>query len=224
MSLVREAVSGLRPTCLLAFALFALVRPERAGASPIRFVFQGTVEQSTTRGINVGDPFTGTLSYDTDLPRPAPQKPNVGTYTAPAPFHGIQLQVEVGSRTFKIDDPDFAGIVVARGTEIWGGPSHDFFQATISDATGGRDISLLLGGLPGKTFTTTALPTDMNMSMFPNGSLLSFTDNSVIDPDTWAGASFGGPVTSLTPVPEPSVLAVFALAALGYGLRRRTGR
>src|SRR5262245_49772241 len=125
MNLVRKTMSGLRPACLLAFVLLAAVRPERAGASPIRFAFTGTVEQSTVSGINAGDPFTGTLSYDTDLPRQDPRDPNVGAYAAPEPFDLIRLRVEVGSQTFEIADPGFAGIVVAHNTEIWGPSTYD---------------------------------------------------------------------------------------------------
>ena len=84
MSLSHKMLSGNGLAFLSAFVLLTMVWPERAGAIPITYNFTGAVTESyNLSGVNAGDPLSGTLSYDTDIPPysspdepPTPERPS----------------------------------------------------------------------------------------------------------------------------------------------------
>lgn len=234
MSLSRKMFSGHGLAFLSAFVLLTMVRPHWAGASPITYNFTGTVNESIRiSGVNAGDPLSGTLSYDTNLiPNPPPDPSNPGSisgYEAPPGTNLISLQVKVGSQTFGIDNPGHAGVLVAHDYSdgfFFGTPS-DFFLVSIEDAL--KQFNFHLTALPGQAFTSTDLPTSLDLTKFTLdlGNGIGFVDNSQLDAD-FLPVLLDGSITSLTVVPqlvpEPSTLALFTLAIFGYGVRRLNGR
>src|SRR3954451_17665777 len=101
MGLSHKMFSGQGWAFLSAFVLLTMVGPVRVGAIPITYNFTGTVSDSIIDGVNAGDPFSGTLSYDTDLApvsTPGPSNPfpsdppTLGAYQAPAGTNLIGLQ------------------------------------------------------------------------------------------------------------------------------------
>jgi hypothetical protein len=230
MRLGRTMDSGHKLAFLLAFVLLAMVRPEWVAASPITYDFTGTVPASSgIDGVNAGDTFSGTLSYDTDLvpvstpdySNPFPNDPpTLGVYQSPAGTNLIGLQIKVGSQTFGIDNPGTAGVLVAPSlSDDVFGTSSNFFMVTVADATEQKIIEFHLASPPGPVLTTADLPTSLDLSKFTGDNGIFFSDTSA-DPDTIDSPFFEGSLTSLTPVPEPSTLALFTLAIFGYGFRR----
>jgi hypothetical protein len=235
MRLGRKWFFGHGLASLSAFVLLTVMGPGSAGAFPIRYDFTGTVAASSgIDGVNAGDSFSGTLSYDTDLvpvstpdySNPFPSDPpTLGVYQSPAGTNLISLQIKVGSQTFGIDNPGSAGVLVAPSLydDVYGTTSSSFFMVTVADATEQKIIEFHLAEPDVPVLTSSDLPTSLDLSKFTGDNGIFFTDTST-DPDTLDSPFLEGSFTSLTPVPEPSTLAFFTLAIFGYGFRRVYGR
>jgi hypothetical protein len=224
----------MRPTQGLAFpvalALLAVVRPGYAGASPVSLNFAGTVSETNISGVNVGDSFSGTLSYDTSLVPEPPSDPSdplpVKFYEVPAGSNLISVQLKVGSQTFGVDNPDSSSALVAHNYSAPGSaPPIDFLVVSQSDALSEKQISVAFNML-GPAFPSDDLPTVFDLSKLdPAQSGFAYYDSTQVDANT-SSAVLKGSITSLTAatVPEPSTLAVCTLAIVGYGLARLNGR
>jgi hypothetical protein len=90
-------------------------------------------------------------------------------------------------------------------------------MVTVADTTGQKIIEFHLASPPGPVLTSTDLPTSLDLSKFTGDNGIFFSDTSQTDLDS---PFFEGSFTSLTPVPEPSALALLTLAIFGYGFRR----
>src|SRR5262249_24198403 len=165
---------------------------------------------------------SGTLSYDTDIPPySSPDGPDPSTsirgYRAADGSNDVSLQFTVGSRTFAIENPPVAGVVVAHNysDDFFFPTPSDFLLVSVSDANGRKSLDFNLAGLPGQALDSIDLPTSLDLSRFTENHGISFRDGTQTDPDTLVSPFLEGSITSLTPVPEPSTLALLTLAIFG---------
>ena len=210
----------------VALALLAVARPHYAGASPVSFNFTGTVSETNISGVNVGDPFSGTVSYDTSLvadPPPDPSSPPPWKfYEAPAGSNLISVQFKVGSQTFGVDNPDSSSALVAHNYSFPdGSPPIDFLVVSQSDALAEKQLSVAFN-MSGPAFPSDDLPTVFDLSKLdPAQSGFAYYDSTQVDANT-SSAVLKGSITSLTAatVPEPSTLAVlrWRSSAMGSGV------
>ncbi len=183
---------------LCAVVLSAVMSSRASAALPIEFEFTGVYTQTSGTIYFPGDIFTTTVRFDPDWPDAEPS-PTDGeyeylTWTVPAPTSTTPFVLEGGFNGF---GGIFTGLTDVSSTWL---------------VNNGFVYSMAVV-LPPGTFTTDALPTNLDLS------IATRTEFSAFNPST--SLNLKGNLTSLVvrTVPEPSgVGGVFAAA--GLSLRR----
>ena len=208
-------VAGLAITALSAI---------NADAGQVTVNFTGTVMQadaSSFPGAAAGDSFSGTFVYDSSQPIDPPGTENPGVYTFLPPLaSGLGMSVTIGGVTYAAETSDLMQIQIANDV---GGATPDAFVATAFINVGGvaKRVDFGLGDSTGTVFSSTALPTSLDLSKFDSGvfEVLGATGSPHL---------FDGTINvGLASVPEPSSGMLLGLGVLGAGvwsLRRRRSR
>jgi hypothetical protein len=181
-----------------------------ANAASVTFDFSGEVTYGGSLS-TIGSPVTGSFSYDTNA-APSISFGNFANYSFSAPFG---ISAAVNGHTVE------ASLLSVTVVNNFGGNVEDTFEVDASQlfvdgvSYPNGSFGFVLASEPGHTgvFSSTALPSSLNVAAFdagpslnygflqrdggPTGTLLQFSVNSI---------------TSNSPVPEPSS---FALTALG---------
>lgn len=195
-----------------------------AQASPLTFNFSGSLDLSGSGGAAV-NPFSGSFTWDTaKAPVPGGGDANSELYE----FEAIQLIFNGVARTL---GPGSAGVYVFNDADPFlTGTTVDglLFLAgldtnvTIGGITGDTVLVLSLSG-PSTTWTTLTLPTDYSfLSSLTNG--LSAVSLEVPFGGDENDIILGTGSFAVTPVPEPSTLALTAIGLAGVVARARRGR
>jgi len=211
----------MNTTCKALFAygmacVLLLGTMEPAAGSIVTFEIGGTLtEVSGPSGLVVGDLFSGMFSYSTgQIGMNVPGSGDITRYL----FESYTLTVK-------------GQTVTATGGDIgvYNIPGFDHFKLNDTSAgvvTGSMNgiqvsqLSLALTDLTGNVFTTTSLPTTLDLENFAD---LRRIDITFSDGTNGNGSAFGG-ITSLNAVPIPAALWLFGsgLAAMAGLARRRT--
>ncbi len=229
----------MRPSILSITALVVLASVGRVNAESVTFAFTGTVED-VFDGLNELDnsvvpgttTFTGYYTFHTDVPNTAePQdEGQPGLYHHDAPPAGVRI--EVGNYIFRTVSatPDF-DVIVNNEVGITGADEYGFLSRN-NEALGLRpgapvdrlNISWFASTFRESPLDSAALPlTPPDLLLFDSNQL---TIKGECTPCLGPAAYFtiGGPLTSLTLVPEPSIVGLAAFSLLGlalHGWRRR---
>ena len=181
--------------------------------------FSGTVTMVDTAvisGTKAGDPFSGKLVYDDSTPADSPAG-NPQSYTTPPPLaSGLGITLSVGGNTYAAETGDLMQLKVGNNLA---GMYPDVFTA-VSDVDVGGSATLASFGLAdttGTVFSSTALPTSLDLGKFDVGK---FTLGSGQEQEIFEG------VITLQSVPEPSsvILLGFAVLVGACVVRRRVFR
>jgi hypothetical protein len=163
LNLLRSSSAVLRVAIILAALL------QSSSAAPVSFGFTGYIALANdplkmVSGVEIGTPFTGTLTYDSALTRPPSDTPSPHTeYYNFTNAAGLTLVVQVGSHTFigTAKTLGQAGIIIydnygEDSMEVWLNPSQTKQNGVTSSPEythGGVGIRL-------KDFTETAYTSD----------------------------------------------------------------
>jgi hypothetical protein len=215
--------TGVRWIGLIA-VLVCCVSPARA--TPITYAFRGTLSQL----YNGSSQFSGTFTYDTDLPL----NPNVQPYPGWSYYSGVPANTSEPplSLTFNLGNTPSSSFGTMQNIEMivthTQGDYDGFYiegQLSNSNSGGGQSVFANIGmvndnSIQNGPFTSTNPPLSLNLASFSMGAQLDIT----ISPSNGQGATYIGTITSLveTPAPEPASLLVFGV--LGAGLWRRHRR
>jgi hypothetical protein len=201
----------------LSFTLILLAswgRPAEAGS--ITDVFTGTVtDPSGVAGATVGEPFTGSFTYDPD-----DLSPVQSSFSTSSPW--FDLEIHLGPNVFTTAESSLRQILGPAPTGSGGTDFTAYVQNLpfVSGVT--RTLGLELYAPPGAPYPYTSPPSPLDFSRFAWGRIY-------ITPPLYAGSSetfpdLVGSITSFQQqVPEPSSLTsiVTGLTGLALLLRRR---
>ncbi len=199
-------------TCLVCGASPAL-------ATPITYSFSGTLAQP----YNGSTQFSGTVTYDTDLP----MNPQVQPYTGWSYYLGTPpVSTEPpASLTFTLGGTSSSSLGPVSNVEVivshtQDNDSFNLFQQ-FSPANGlpawanfGISNNNLVQSAP---FSSTALPGSLNRPDFSNGAQLTF---GVVN-NSGSEQIFSGTISSMVATPEPASLVIFGILGAGLWASRR---
>jgi len=223
----------IRVSTVLALVLalpFWLAGP--AQATPVQFLFSGTLN-SVTPGLplfQVGNPFSGTFTYESSTTANPGSIPQQAFYNALTDFT-VTIQIVPNAITFSTSKSAPSGApnsVVIENHEAGGG-GIDVFRVQALPPFSGSNLPLFLvtsavvalqdnsASVFGPDDTIVPLPTSLNLSQFSSELFgLNFANS--------AGDQFQarGPLNNLvrTPVPEPTTLLLFGSTIAVLGLAR----
>jgi hypothetical protein len=200
----------------VAALLITLFSSLGAVAGLVTVDFSGTVgkvDTSKIPGTKVGDSFSGTLVYDSDTPLTTPGT-NLARYTASEPLPAkMGITLTVGGTTYGAELDHVMQLTVVNDQM---GTSADAFTAFAFVNVGGVATSATFGleDKPGTVFSSTALPTSLDLSKFTLGTfILGPTDSPIL-----AGT------INLQSVPEPGSAVLLGIGALAGGFLVRWQR
>jgi PEP-CTERM motif len=212
-SLIRATLGVI--SVLLITAITAITA--EAGQVTVNFTATVTsVDSSVISGTAIGDLFTGTLVYDSSVPVDTPgANPAVYTTLPPLPSP-IGISVTVGGNTFGRVSNSVLQVQV--GNDLPGTFPDVFTAVSLVDVNGtSKFASFGVADTTGTVFSSTALPTSLDLSKFTNGVFQIGTSTSgvILTGDIHVGS-----------VPEPSSFMLLAIGILGSGIwaRRRFAR
>jgi hypothetical protein len=198
-------------TCLVCGASPAL-------ASPITYSFSGTLDQA----YNGSNQFSGTLTYDTDLPLNSQVQPYAGwSYYLGTPPVSTEppasLTFTLGGTSSSLGPVSNVEVIVSH---TQANDSFNLFEQ-FSPANGlpawanfGISNNNTTNPAP---FTSTDLPAGLNLSAFSNGAQLSFgvMNGSGLE------QVYTGTISSMVATPEPASVLIFGILGAGLWASRR---
>jgi hypothetical protein len=210
--------AGVRWLCVIA-CLVCGASP--ALASPITYSFSGTLAQP----YNGSTQFSGTVTYDTDLP----VNPQVLAYSGWSYYMGMppgSLEPPA-SVTFNLGGTSSSSLGPVSNVEVivshtQANDSFNVFEQ-FSPANGlpawanfGISNNNLTNPAP---FSSTDLPAGLSLPAFSNGANLTFG----VPNGDGSQQLFSGTITSMVAAPEPASLLVFGILGAGLWASRRAG-
>ncbi len=234
---------NLKRCSLAAVAGLALI-PAATHAAPMTYAFSGVVDGTFGTDVPQGTPFSGTLSYNPDLPRVATSadESKQGTFgfseeTALGTEAGIDASVDFGDiLSFVGEDPSSRTVTIQNGEGMADQPfdgsildssnpnldptrlTNDAFQVNVKESSGAL-FQFNLTDPEGEAFGSAGLPTTLDLDDFQVAYVL------YVSPDF--SGSVHGRITDLTliptstPGPNPSPQPVpepATLTVLGLGV------
>jgi len=200
-----------------------------ANAAPVSYAFSGTLDQP----YNGSSQFSGTFTYDTDLPL----YPGITPFPGWSYYSGVPADPTepVLSLTFKLGNTASSsfGNIVQDELVVAHTQSNDAFYINETFSyTGGQNLTANIGMVNNNLvyrgpFNSTAPPSSLSLTSFSMGAQL-------ILQGTTAGGQYEsvvGTITSLTPltggggppsVPEPASVLVFLVMGAGFAVHLRT--
>ncbi len=191
--------------------MITLISSRGAEAGLVTVDFSGSVsvvDTSLITGTKVGDSYSGTLVYDSSTPETSMSGADPATYTALPPLaSGLGITLTVGGKTYTAELGDTEQLTVAyhfMGTS-------DVFAATAYVNVGGSATLASFGvrDTTGTVFSSTALPTSLDLSKFTDGEF------------TLAGPPGGTNIfqgtINLQSVPEPASAVLLGAGGAGRG-------
>jgi hypothetical protein len=204
---------------ILGLAIAGL--PVSGSAALYEYSASGAIDFISNRNLlphpfSVGQAYTATFVFD-DSVADTDASPAVGRY----PLSLVSYTIDVGG-VYTSSHASPSGLVIL-GND---GSSDAFFVLTdAGDAVSGipfQDTVFILSGPAGSVFSSDAFPTSLALESFAGGGIWQLQwSNGSQDP-----LAVSGPLTSFTPVPEPStgLLVAAGLVALASRARRRSLR
>lgn len=188
-------------------------------ASPITYSFSGTLSQPYDGSTQ----FSGTVTYDTDLPLNSQVQPFTGwSYYMGTPPVSTEPPASVaftlgGTSSSSLGPVSNVEVIVAHTQD---NDSFNVFQQ-FSPANGlpawanfGISNDNLSNTPP---LSSTGLPTGLNLSAFSNGAQLTFGVMNGSGPEQ----VFTGTISAMVAAPEPASLLVFGILGVGLWAGRR---
>lgn len=208
---------------LVVVAGLSLAAPA-ANASPVAYAFSGVLDAADpSTGAAPGTPFSGTFTYDPAF-QPGPLMiEGSTTYMFSNSLLGrsvpdtSRITLNVGGKPV-FNEGDLNVGVTDTVNYHYTNPFTPSTNVGIGVVTPNLIMGLDLKSPSRSVDPTLALPTSLSLSEFPVATIELTTrgPNPIVD-------LYSGTITSLTPVPEPSVLALPALVGVGL-VARRFGR
>jgi hypothetical protein len=211
----------------LALVVSAWSIPARA-ASLVTFRFSGMIEDSSSSIVRVGDPFSGTFTYDLDAPNQAPLLPFPVVPNPPIGLYDLVLpQDSPVGMTFTLGPISYStqtslNVSVTNDDPLLG----DSLDVDSDGGVGGLVPPHVSGEIFLQDLTLTALsslqpPATLDLGAFLDSHEFSGTDGT-------RGGSFDGTILTLSSIAEPgsltlSVIGVSILLACRR-FRRRLSR
>jgi hypothetical protein len=194
---------------ILAASVIALAPTRSARAGMVTVDFSGSVTGVNTSafpGTAIGDSFSGKLIYDSSQAPSSAPGANPAVYTYAPPIGSLGISLTLGGTTFDAESGDAMQIQIANNFM-----GFDAFIATAFVNVGGTPtrVDFALQDLTAAVFSSTALPTSVDLSKFTKG-LFSV-------PGPTGGADLLDGKISLASVPEPSAAVLLGLGAVGAG-------
>lgn len=195
---------------LLAALVAAFVVHAKAYAQYVTYAFAGTIDQSDSPLVNVGDPFSGRFAYGLIYPDLSPHDPDFGQYQALAfASRGIVGMVYVAG-SVSVDATGFAiWNVVNAATDRF-----SFFSiASLRNPNAARG-SVHFEDPTGLVFSSDQVPLTLDLADF---AVRRFSGKG--QP---AGGTFSGEIDSLRLVPEPTSFGLTLVLLTAVAVTRRT--
>jgi hypothetical protein len=200
-----------------------------ANAAPVGYAFSGTLDQP----YNGSTQFSGTFTYDTDLPL----YPGITPFPGWSYYSGVPANPTepVLSLTFNLGNTPSSsfGSIVSDELAVTHTQTNDglYINETFSNA-GVQNLSANIGMVNNNLvyqgpFNSTDPPSSLNLANFSMGAQLTLTGT----PAGGLYENITGTITSLTPltggggppsVPEPSSVLVFLALGAGFTMQLRT--
>jgi hypothetical protein len=194
-----------------------------AESAVIRYDFSGTltsVDAPLTSNFAVGQPFTLSYTFDTNA------TPTAGSVTPGPGFADYAASGwKAETTTFLVSAP--AGTIRVTnnspGDEYLARPAAPVTTSRVPTGFRFSDVDLAYRDASGAAFGSTALPgSSSSLEALANRLFtLTFIEDATSTPKRVVG-SVGTLVAAPVPVPEPGILPLLSLAAIGMLRRRRT--
>ncbi len=198
-------------------AIILVYAVSSAQASPVMYAFSGTLDQP----YNGSSTFSGTLTYNTDLPAYPGIQPFPGwSYYSGVPTDPTSPVVSLNFNVGGVSSSSF-GSILSDEVTVSHTQSYDAFyiQENFSDTKGPYllgNFGMINDNLVQRApFNSTNPPSSLNLADFTMGAQLDLTGTDA----SGQYLNIIGTVTSLTPIspapiPEPSSVLVFAIVAV----------